>query len=90
MIKTSYSDQPCERCNSKKKIINVRKVKTSTFNQATVIEYSQIICTNKVCQTEFENRLLEKQEKDAAIKLKRAEHKARLQLQHQVLKEAGS
>lgn len=72
----SYADQPCERCGSKKSIVQKKKVKTSTFNEAAVVEYSQIICTNKACQMEWEAKLLEKMQKDNAVKLKRSERKA--------------
>lgn len=75
MIKTSYADQPCERCGSKKGIIIIQKV-ASTISIGAKIEYSQLVCTNKKCQQEFDRKLLEKTQKNAEIQLKRAEEKA--------------
>ncbi|MBI2599603.1 hypothetical protein HYW43_01640 [Candidatus Daviesbacteria bacterium] len=76
MIKTSYEDQPCERCGSKKSITIIQKVASSISPSGAKIEYSQIVCTNKACQQEFDRRLVEKTQKNEAIQLKRAEEKA--------------
>lgn len=76
IIKTPYLDQPCERCGSKKTLAKVRKARLTNLSGTSQIEYSQVICTKKVCQEEFEQRLQEKVEKDQAIKLKREEAKA--------------
>ncbi len=74
--KTSYLDQPCERCGSKKKLAKIRKASLPNLSGTSQIEYSQVICTNEACQKEFEFRLQEKTQKDEAIKLKREEAKA--------------
>lgn len=74
--KTPYLEQPCERCGGKKAIAKVRNGKLQNLSGVSKIEYSQIICTNKACQKEFETRLQEKTEKEAAIRLKREENKA--------------
>lgn len=73
--KTPYLDQPCERCGSKKTLINIKK-KSPTLTITMQIEYSQIICTNKACQKEFEDKLAEKRQKEELIRLKREENKA--------------
>lgn len=73
--KLPYLDQPCERCGSKKALINIKK-KSPTLTITMQIEYSQIICTNKACQKEFEARLAEKREKEELIRLKREANKA--------------
>ncbi|OGE25287.1 hypothetical protein A3C26_04045 [Candidatus Daviesbacteria bacterium RIFCSPHIGHO2_02_FULL_39_12] len=85
MIKTSYSDQPCERCGSKKAIIIIDKVITAVSARGAKIEYSQIVCTNIVCQKEFDSKLAEKIQKNEAIKLKRAEEKAARKAQSKIL-----
>lgn len=73
--KTSYLNQPCERCGHKKNLSKIRKGSLSNLSGAVQIEYSQIICTNVICQKEFEGKLKEKQQKEELIRLKRAEHK---------------
>ncbi len=73
--KTSYLDQPCERCGHKKNLSKIRKASLSKMSGSVQIEYSQIICTNGKCQKEFEGKLKEKMDKEALIRLKRAEHK---------------
>lgn len=72
----SYLDQPCERCGDKKILTKVRKTTLKNLSSVSEIEYSQINCTNKVCQKEFEVNLAEKIIKADAIKLKREEAKA--------------
>lgn len=79
--KTLYVDQPCERCGSKKRINIIQKVTTPALINAAKIEYSQIICTNEVCQREFERKLLEKMQKDEALMLKRKQEKAARKVQ---------
>jgi len=74
--KTPYLEQPCERCGSKKAISKVRNGKLQNLSGVSLVEYSQIICMDKACQKEFETKLQEKIEKEAAIKLKREENKA--------------
>ncbi len=59
----TYLGQPCERCGSKKRIAKKWKEKVPTFNGSTTIEYTQIICTNKACQKEFNKKLLEESKK---------------------------
>ncbi|MBI2074453.1 MAG: hypothetical protein HYT83_01305 [Candidatus Levybacteria bacterium] len=71
-----YLDKPCERCGSKKRISRRWKETVQTFNGTATIDCSQIICTNKVCQAEFDKNLLEETEKRRALKVKMDENKA--------------
>lgn len=65
---TLYLDQPCERCGSKKRISKTWKEKVPTFTGTTVVEYSQIVCSQKDCQMAFDKDQLEQTEKREAIK----------------------
>lgn len=73
--KLSYLEQPCERCGNKKNLIKIHKATLKNLSGVSKIEYSQIICTNAVCQKEFEKNLAEKASKAEAIKLKREKEK---------------
>ena len=73
--KVLYKDQPCERCGSKKSISNIHDVITPALIGSVKVGYSQIICTNHICQKEFERNLLEEMQKKEAIRLKREEDK---------------
>lgn len=42
-----------------------------TFTGTTVIEYSQIICTNKACQEAFDKNLLEETKKREVLRKKK-------------------
>jgi hypothetical protein len=65
MLKTtpstsSYVDQPCERCGSKKHISKTWKEVLQNSLGTSMIEVSQITCTNKACQALFDaNRVKE-------------------------------
>jgi hypothetical protein len=74
----TYLDQPCERCGSKRKIAKKWKEKIPTFSGGTtVVEYTQIVCTNKVCQKENEEQLQKDAEKREAQRVKKEENKSR-------------
>jgi hypothetical protein len=64
-----YSEFPCKRCGSKTYIGNVRKEKIVTHAGISVIEHSEIICTNKVCQSAFVKNRMEDAERYQEIKL---------------------
>lgn len=79
MKKMAYMDQLCERCKSKRRISKTWKEKVPTFSGSVMVEYSQIVCTNKECQKLFDENLaketkqretlrLQKEEKDSARK----------------------
>ncbi len=64
-----YLSQPCERCGSKKRVEKTWKETQQTFSGTTIVEYSQIVCTNKVCQATLDKNLLEEARKRKALKL---------------------
>lgn len=71
----TYLDQPCDRCGSKRKIAKKWKEKIPTFSGSmTVVEYTQIVCTNKVCQLENEKQLSKDLEKRKEIRVKKEEN----------------
>lgn len=71
---TPYLTSPCDRCGSKRKVSKTWKEDLQTFAGTSVIEVSQIICTNKACQEEFEReRAIEVKRKDE-IRLKKEDN----------------
>lgn len=68
----TYLDQPCERCGSKRKVAKKWKETLPTFSGTTVVEYSQIICTNKVCQAESEKEQLKDSQKREEMRTQKA------------------
>lgn len=72
---TLYIDRPCERCGSKKHVSKMWVENLKTSNGTSRMEITQITCTNKECQAEFDknrakeiqnvkNRKLAKEEQD--------------------------
>lgn len=73
----SYLEKPCARCGSKKRISKKWKEKIPTFSgKITIVDFSQIVCTNKVCQVAFDKELIEEAKKREILKLKKEEHDA--------------
>ncbi len=70
----TYLDQPCERCGSKRKVAKKWKEKIPTFSGTTMVEYSQIVCTNRECQKENEKQLVKDLEKREALRIKKEEN----------------
>lgn len=68
---TAYVDQPCPQCGSKRRISKTWKETLPTFTGTTTVKYSQIVCTNDVCQLAFDKQLLKDTRKRMAIKLKK-------------------
>lgn len=67
-MKTAFIDQPCSRCGSKKIVARTWLEKVPTYSgKSTEVEYSQIVCTNKVCQKEFEENLAKETQKRKVI-----------------------
>lgn len=50
----SYIDQPCDRCGSKKRVTKTKREELSTIFGTTIIEVSQVLCTNNACQALFD------------------------------------
>ncbi|MDE2589666.1 MAG: hypothetical protein KGL95_08395, partial [Patescibacteria group bacterium] len=71
MANLSYLESPCERCGSKKKVAKRWKEKIPTFTGSTVVEYSQIVCTNVVCQKAFDEALAKEEKKRQALRLEK-------------------
>ncbi len=71
MAGSSYIDLPCERCGSKKKVAKKWKEKIPTFTGTTVVEYSQIVCTNADCQKALEVLLEKEAQKREAVRLEK-------------------
>lgn len=62
----SSSEILCERCNSKRKVSKSWTEKIKNDYGFMTLEHSQIICTNNICQAEFEvnmNKEIELREK---------------------------
>ena len=71
-MKTSFVDQPCQRCGSKKIIAKTWFEKVPTYSGEFIeVEYSQIICTNEECQKAFEENLKKETDKKRAIQEER-------------------
>lgn len=47
-----------------------------TFTGTTVVHYSQIVCTNLVCQETFEKQLKEETKKREVMRVKKEENKS--------------
>lgn len=69
----SYMEKSCERCGSKKRVSKTWKEKLETMSGVSIIEVSQIICTNKVCQALFDKNRAEELIKINERKLKKEE-----------------
>ncbi len=64
MKNTSYTDSPCPRCGSKQKIARTWKEKIPMYSGGfTIAECTQIVCTNKECQKEFDINLEKENQK---------------------------
>ena len=81
---------PCDRCGSKRRVSKTWTERIKNDNGEMVLYHSKIVCTNRKCQAEFEQKIAEdkgkrdkireaKMENDAnrlALKQKLAERKA--------------
>lgn len=73
----AYVDQPCDRCGSKRYIARTWKEKIPTYSGGfTVVECTQIKCSNKVCQKEFEQRQADETAKREVNRIKKEENDA--------------
>jgi hypothetical protein len=72
-------EMPCPRCGSKRKVLKKWKEKIQNSSGFMTLEHTQIICTNKTCQQEFDDVIAAdalKREKLKQIKLDDAAKKA--------------
>lgn len=75
LIGTSFQViAPCPRCNSKRKEITGKTEKIKNDNGVSIIEHSQIVCTNRKCQMEFESLLKAEFKKREGLRLIRVEN----------------
>lgn len=82
MKQVSYVDQLCERCGSKRKVAKTWKETMTTFTgRKTIVEYSQINCTNVICQTEFDESLAREATKRKALLVQKEENQ-RIRMQN--------
>ncbi len=71
-ITNPYLKELCDRCGSKRYVAKIWKETTvNASGRKVVVAYSQIDCSNKDCQKEFEKKLLSEKEKRDVIKQKK-------------------
>ncbi|MFH1833186.1 MAG: hypothetical protein ABH816_03420 [Candidatus Levyibacteriota bacterium] len=64
---TIYLDEPCGRCGSKRRVAKKWKEVIPTIMGTTTIDYTQIVCTNIICQENFDKvQLAEKKKRNDA------------------------
>lgn len=61
------SDQLCIRCNSKRRVAKTWTEKIKNDHGGMTLVHKKIVCTNKVCQEEFDKALLEETQKRAKL-----------------------
>ncbi len=71
MKRLSFSEMPCDRCGSKRKVAKVWKETVPTLTGKTTIEYSQIICVNVECQKAFDENLAKEVKKREVLRLEK-------------------
>ncbi len=71
------SEIPCERCNSRRKVVKTWTEKIKNDHGFMTLHHSQIVCTNKECQAEFEKVMNEDIAKREKLKLARTEDAAK-------------
>lgn len=65
---TPFLKEPCERCGRKKIISKTWSETITTFNGKSIIEHSQIACSDNICQKAFDAKLLEEAKKREILK----------------------
>lgn len=81
-----YEDEPCSRCGSKKSVSKPRKQTLPTLSSITEVEYSRIICTNALCQHEFEVNLAKEQKKRKTLRLEKERNDKKRKAKSLILK----
>lgn len=71
--KNSYIDRPCERCGSDRIISRTWSETVESVYGKSTLKMSQIICTNKECQAEFDKNRAEEVVRINEKKLKKEE-----------------
>src|SRR5258706_13879599 len=70
----NFVKTPCERCGGKKRISKSWKETLPTLSGTTVVEYSQITCTNIVCQDAFDENQEKERGKREVFRLQKEEN----------------
>ena len=73
----SVEDQLCERCGSKRKISKTWIEEIKNDHGSMILRHTQVVCTNKECQSAFEKTILEDIEKREKIKQAKIDHAAK-------------
>lgn len=73
---TTYLNEPCGRCGSKRRVAKTWKETVPTLTGTTIVEYSQTVCTNDACQAAFDVQLLAEAKKREAMRLKKEANNA--------------
>ncbi len=73
----SSVDIPCERCGSKRKVSKKWTEKIENSGGFMVLEHTQIICTNKECQAEFDKLVLADEAKREKLKQTKLDNAAK-------------
>ena len=66
------SEVPCDRCGAKRRISKTWTEKIKNDYGFMTLYHTQIICTNKACQSVFEKTMSEEVEKREKARLERA------------------
>ncbi|MDE2025236.1 MAG: hypothetical protein KGJ07_01965 [Patescibacteria group bacterium] len=85
--KPSFVEIPCDRCGSKKRVSKRWKEEVPTFTGTTMVEFSQIVCTNTVCQKSFDEILEKETKKREALRLEK-ETKAKERKENFILRKS--
>jgi len=70
----SSEDMPCDRCGSRRRVSKTWTEKIKNTNGFMVLRHTQIVCTNKECQSAFEKIMLEDIQKREKLKLSKLEN----------------
>jgi hypothetical protein len=70
-------DSLCERCNSKRRVSKTWTEKIKNPNGFMTLYHTQIVCTNKECQSAFEKTILADIEKREKLKMAKLEDAAK-------------
>ena len=73
----SISEIACDRCGSKRRISKTWIEEIKNDHGSMILRHTQIICTNKECQSAFEKVILADIEKREKIKQAKIDHAAR-------------
>ena len=68
---------PCDRCGSKRRVSKTWIERIKNDHGEMVLYHSKIVCTNRKCQAEFEQRIVEDKEKRTKIREAKMENDAK-------------